>query len=203
MPAIPFLNRSGWCAIILLVALRLPAAVPEPKPQNEAPFVFRTWKTENGLPNNSVTAIAQTPDGFLWLGTYNGLARFDGINFHNLGLHDGLHSLQISALLLDSRGTLWIGTVGGGLSRLDHGKITTLTTADGLAANSVNELLEDQNGEIWISTVRGLSRWKDGAFITNTIPELVGQNVGALALYHQGGVWIAASGEKLLVHARS
>jgi signal transduction histidine kinase/ligand-binding sensor domain-containing protein len=203
MPAAPFLRRSRWFAVLFFIALRLPAAMPEPQPQEEAPFVFRTWKTEDGLPNNSVTAIAQTPDGFLWLGTYNGLARFDGVNFHALGLRDGLHSLQISALLLDHHGALWIGTVGGGLSRLEHGIIKTWTTADGLAANSVNELLEDQDGVIWISTVRGLSRWKDGAFITNTTPALANQNIGALALDRTGGVWIAAYGERLLVHAQS
>lgn len=199
----PLLSRSRWFAFLLLIALHLSAAVPETGPQEEAPFVFRTWKTEDGLPNNSVTAITQTPDGFLWLGTYNGLARFDGVNFHALGLRDGLHSLQISSLLLDSHGMLWIGTVGGGLSRLEHGAVKTLTTADGLAADSVNNLVEDQHGVIWIGTVHGLSRWKDGAFITNTIPELADKNISVMALDHSGGIWVAITGEKFLIHANS
>jgi len=202
LSVLPF-GRSGWLAFLLLATFWLTATAQEFKPQEEKPFVFRSWKTEDGLPNNSVTSIAQTPDGYLWLGTYNGLARFDGVNFHALGLRDGLRSLQISALLVDSHGTLWIGTVGGGLSRLERGEIKTLTTADGLAANSINELLEDNDGLIWISTVRGLSRWKDGVFITNSIPELAEHNIGALALDRTGGVWIATSGEKMLIHAKS
>jgi signal transduction histidine kinase/ligand-binding sensor domain-containing protein len=190
-------KRSGLLAFLCLAAVRLPVGAQEALPKEEAPYVFRAWKTEDGLPNNSVTAIAQTPDGYLWLGTYNGLARFDGVNCHALGLRDGLRSLQISALLLDSRRTLWIGTVGGGLSRLERGAITTLTSSNGLASDSVNSLLEAKDGVIWIGTPSGLSQWKDGALVAHPAPELAGENIGPLASDHSGAVWVATAANKL------
>jgi len=186
--------------LLLLMLAHLPGSGQDVLPSKQAPFVFRTWKLEDGLPHNSVTAIAQSPDGYLWLGTYNGLARFDGVHCHVLGLKDGLRSLQISALLQDSHGTLWIGTVGGGLSRLEHGEIKTLTSAEGLAGDTVNDnmLVEDQAGSIWIGTTSGLNHWKNGA-LTNDIPANVkNEYISALALDHDGSLWIGTSGRKLI-----
>ena len=165
-------------------------------PQAQPPFVFRTWKSEDGLPHNSVTAITQTPDGYLWLGTYNGLARFDGVHCQVLGLKNGLRSLQISALLPDSHGTLWIGTVGGGLSRLEHGRIQTLTAANGLAGDTINQLLEDKDGMIWIITTAGLTWWKNGVLATNVPAELKQSYISGLALDQSGAVWLATAGKK-------
>ena len=88
---------------------------------SSAPFLVRSWQTEQGLPHNMVLAIAQTSDGYLWLGTAQGLARFDGVNCRLFGLQDGLNGLEISTLLEDSRDALWIGTVGGGLNRYMNG----------------------------------------------------------------------------------
>jgi len=81
----------------------------------DAPFFIRVWKNQQGLPNNTVRAITQTRDGYLWLGTDAGLARFDGVRSRVFGLQEGLKNLQISALLEDRQGVLWIGTAGGGV----------------------------------------------------------------------------------------
>ena len=77
-------------------------------------LVIRSWGTGAGLPQNSVNAIVQTRDGYLWLGTRDGLARFDGVRFTVFGLRDGLQSVEIQTLYVDRQGTLWIGTSGGG-----------------------------------------------------------------------------------------
>ena len=61
------------------------------------PFLINSWKTQDGLPQNSVLAIAQTPDGYLWIGTKGGLSRFDVVQFKNYGLADGLKSLNVRA----------------------------------------------------------------------------------------------------------
>lgn len=86
-------------------------------------FVVHVWDTENGLPDSSVTAISQTPDGYLWVGTYNGLARFDGIRFQ---LYDpwntpALSHPRIQELFVDAAGTLWINTYDGGLTSFRDG----------------------------------------------------------------------------------
>ncbi|HTV41852.1 MAG TPA: two-component regulator propeller domain-containing protein [Candidatus Sulfotelmatobacter sp.] len=164
---------------------------------SSGPFLVRSWQTENGLPDNMVLAIAQTRDGYLWLGTGQGLVRFDGVSCRLFGLQDGLHGLEISALLEDSRGVLWIGTVGGGLSSYSHGTIKTFTTADGLNGEAVNALLEDTSGGIWIGTTAGLYRWKDGRF-SPMAQELGSIYVHALAKDQQGAVWVSTLHNGLL-----
>ncbi|HSI87886.1 MAG TPA: two-component regulator propeller domain-containing protein, partial [Pyrinomonadaceae bacterium] len=73
---------------------------------------FKTWNTENGLPQNSVNGIAQTPDGYIWLATFDGLARFDGVRFKIFRKHDTpeLSTNRISRLFVDEQGRLWILT---------------------------------------------------------------------------------------------
>ena len=81
------------------------------------------WISENGLPDNSITAIAQTPDGYLWVGTYNGLARFDGVRFVTFDPANTpeLTHARIRKLFVDRQGTLWINTYDGSLTTLRHG----------------------------------------------------------------------------------
>ncbi|HEU5069980.1 MAG TPA: two-component regulator propeller domain-containing protein, partial [Verrucomicrobiae bacterium] len=119
--------------------------------------VIRFWGTEAGLPQNTVTAIEQTRDGYLWLGTHDGLARFDGVRFEPFGLEHGLQSVDITTLLEDRAGTLWVGTYGGGLGRWHEGRIETIPYAGhqpGLA--SINCLAEDGTGRLWVGTAGGL-----------------------------------------------
>ena len=115
---------------------------------NVPAYVVKSWRTLDGLPQNSVTAMAQTPEGYLWVGTRGGLARFDGVHFRNYGLADGLRGLSIRALLEDGQGGLWIATRGGGLSRWRNGVISTLTTADGLAHEDVLSLAPAEPGAV-------------------------------------------------------
>ncbi len=156
---------------------------------DSSPFVVRLWKVEDGLPHNSVNAILQTSDGYLWLATIDGLARFDGVRFSVFGLREGLPSLQVLTLLEDHTGALWIGT-SVGLTRLQNGRFETWTTRDGLAGNEVTTLAEDRDGSIWVGTVTGLSRWRNGRF--NTFGKAEGLNdkrVRALVANRNGGIW--------------
>ena len=125
-------------------------------------YTVDSWQTPDGLPANTVTAIAQSADGYLWLGTLNGLARFDGVRFKVFGKEEGLPSDRVLCLLLDHTGVLWIGTEGGGLARGRDGAFTVLASKDGLADDTVRALAEDGAGRIWIGTSAGLSCWEDG-----------------------------------------
>src|SRR5215471_14151568 len=88
---------------------------------------IRSWKAEDGLPQNSVTSIIQTRDGYLWLGTFDGLVRFDGVKFKVLRPEnaEGLPSNRILALLEDHAGALVIGTEEGRLARSARGGFTS------------------------------------------------------------------------------
>src|SRR5215204_2712690 len=96
-------------------------------------FSHDVWLTENGLPQNTVHAIAQTKNGYIWIGTEDGLARFDGIRFTLFDKQNTpqLKSNYIRTLLADRAGALWIGTAEG-LLRAQNGKFRSFTTDEGL-----------------------------------------------------------------------
>jgi ligand-binding sensor domain-containing protein/signal transduction histidine kinase len=183
--------------LCLLWALAAVAATNPPAVWER--LVIRAWGTGAGLPQNTVNTIAQTPDGYLWLGTRDGLARFDGVRFTAFGLSDGLQSVEIQTLYVDRRGTLWIGTSGGGLSRLVEGRIENLTLPHQLAVpDSVTALAEDAAGRLWIGTVAGLSLWQDDRFVE--LPQLAileRASIRALRCDRSGGMWIATGSQGL------
>src|SRR5688572_26529927 len=84
------------------------------------------WDTRHGLPQSSVDAILQTRDGYLWFGTQEGVARFDGVRFsvYDMGNTRALRHNRVLALCEDRDGSVWIGTEGGGLVRLRQGAFT-------------------------------------------------------------------------------
>jgi ligand-binding sensor domain-containing protein/signal transduction histidine kinase len=156
-------------------------------------LVLRAWGTGAGLPQNTVNAIVQTLDGYLWVGTRDGLARFDGVRFTVFGLRDGLQSVEIQTLYTDRRGTLWIGTSGGGLSRWVEGRIENVTLPHKMAApDTVTALAEDAAGRLWIGSIAGLSLWQDGQFVDlQELASLERVGVRALRRDRSGGMWIA------------
>ena len=165
-------------------------AAAEATATSDPAFVIKSWRTIDGLPQNSVLALAQTPDGYLWVGTRGGLARFDGVRFRNYGLADGLKGLSIWSLAEDGQGGLWIGTLGGGLSHWQDGKITTWTTADGLAHNDVMALAAAGPGAVWVGTKRGLQHFGPDGFTQVGDVENLRREVVALAADRDGGLWV-------------
>ena len=113
------MRAIGW-AFLLVTNVVLIASE-----QNEgsASLLFQSWGTDDGLPQNHATAIAQTRDGYLWLGSYNGVARFDGVRFTVFDSINtpGLRSSRIITLYEDSRGVLWLGHETGELTRYSAG----------------------------------------------------------------------------------
>ena len=145
----------------LLASLLIAPVHAQTYPTQYLPTV---WQTEQGLPQNSVNALLQDHEGYLWLGTFAGLARFDGERFRVTGLTDtpGLRSLRIISLYESRTRALWIGTAGGGLMRLDHGITTTYTERDGLPSGFINSIRGDAEENVWINTSGGVALF-DGA----------------------------------------
>jgi ligand-binding sensor domain-containing protein len=95
---------------------------------------FDVWTVQDGLPQSSVNDIQQTRDGYLWLATYGGLVRFDGVRFVVFDrATPGVRSLRILALHEDRAGTLWAGTDDGMLLRYRDGRFTTFDRSNGFA----------------------------------------------------------------------
>jgi signal transduction histidine kinase/ligand-binding sensor domain-containing protein len=128
---------------------------------------FDNWTTENGLPQNSINEILQTRDGYIWLATFGGLVRYDGVQFtvFNRGNTKGLGSNRILCLLATPDGALWIGTEDGGVSRFKDGLFTAYTTADGLPENKIWGFVIDDDNPLVIVTHHGAARWQNDRFV--------------------------------------
>jgi ligand-binding sensor domain-containing protein/signal transduction histidine kinase len=151
------------------------------------------WLTENGLPQNTVHSIAQTKDGYIWIGTEAGLARFDGVTFTIFDKQSTpqIKSNYIRALLADRQGALWIGTADGLVRRL-NGTFTLFTTNEGLPSNTIQAIYEDREGNLWVATATGLGLFKGGGLTTFTTRErLIGGSIQALFQDAEGALWIA------------
>jgi signal transduction histidine kinase/ligand-binding sensor domain-containing protein len=164
------------------------AAQPKQQPSR---YLHHAWNTENGLPQNDVTQLIQTRDGYLWLGTNGGLVRFDGIQFtiFDSGNTPELRSNRILALAEDRDGTLWIGTQNGGLTSYSQGSFRTYTTRDGLPDESIFDIEADRQGNLWLSP-GGLLRLTDGRFtLYTTLDGLPSNGSGDLHEGPEGSLW--------------
>ena len=186
--------QSLPCVAILLIALIVPvvdtfALDPD---KSITQYVHDIWQSEQGLPQSSINCILQTRDGYLWLGTEEGLARFDGVQFTIFDKSNTpeIRNNWIRVLYEDREGSLWVGTIGGGLSRLRDGKWDGFTTTEGLSNNIVNAILQDKTGNFWFATEGGLSRFHNGKWTAFTSKEgLSNDAVRSLCLARHGALW--------------
>jgi len=131
-----------------------------------AQYRFDTFNTDTGLPQNSVSSILQTRDGFLWLTTNDGLVRYDGVHFRvfNAGNRKDLRSSRFSQLFEDREGCLWIITEDWRLIKYQDGIFTTYTTENGLPDDRVLRI-KDEDGLLIVDTTAGLACWKNDSFV--------------------------------------
>ncbi len=173
--------------LVLLALVSLNAFALDPN-KNLTEFGNQVWLTENGLPQNTVQAIIQTRDGYLWLGTQEGLARFNGNNFVVFDRENTpeLKSNDIRSLLEDRSGAIWIGT-SYGLTRKQGSTFTLFTNSEGLPDNSVGSLSEGPDGTIWIATASGLARYSNNTI--TAFPKIT-DDIQTLFVETNGVVWL-------------
>jgi len=170
---------------------------------NAAEYSRRVWRTEDGLPQNRVQAIAQTKDGYLWAGTSEGLARFDGLRFVVYDQSNTAAITDNSILSLEAApdGSLWIGTEGGGLLHYAGGAFRSFGQKDGLTNGFIRATHLDRHGTLWVGTDRGFFRFSNHGFERlDETPEVPLASVVAIAEDSSGKIW-AASGAGLLEFA--
>ncbi|MCP5103499.1 MAG: response regulator [bacterium] len=158
-------------------------------------YMHQVWGLEDGLPQSSVNTIIRTRDGYLWLGTQEGLVRFDGVDFtvYNKRNVEQLLNNWVRALCEDREGNLWIGTHGDGLTCLSikDGTFTNYNKKHGLSNGIVNSICEDREGSLWIGTNGGLNRLEDGRFTTHATKQGAGGGiVNSIYGDPEGGLWI-------------
>jgi signal transduction histidine kinase/ligand-binding sensor domain-containing protein len=157
-------------------------------------YVLDRWGSREGLMQSAVQAIAQTPDGYLWLGTRAGLLRFDGVRFHAFSPANTpeLRNSNISDLLVRRDGSLWIGTSEGGLTYLKNGKFGSLGKVEGLASDSVRRVAEDRDGNLWVGSFgAGVTVIRNGHFTHLTMKDgLPNDMVRGIYPDADGSVWL-------------
>ncbi len=200
-------GRLPWaCALALAAACAWPharSAAQGLDPSIPLPHLhFETWSTDQGLPQNSVNSVLQTSDGYLWVGTFEGLARFDGVRFRVFDVTSTpqLLASAVSRMREDSRGRLWVAfRSGGGLARFVHGRLERVwSTADGLLSDTVWDVVEDRSGTVWVATQDGLNR-VDGDTV-GAAPvghPLLRDEISALLVDRRGVLWIGSRNEGL------
>src|SRR5467141_4000230 len=156
--------------------------------------VIRTWGVDQGLPQGTVYALAQTADGYVWAATQEGFVRFDGTEFatYDKATVPQIHNNMILSLLSARDGSVYAATNGGGVVRVHGEDVRTYATAAGLPTDTATALLESGDGTIWIGTQKGLAaRQRDGRIVTiagSQTPTPLA--VTALAQDWAGQLWI-------------
>jgi ligand-binding sensor domain-containing protein/signal transduction histidine kinase len=172
----------------------LPAEQPGSSAENWN-YTARSWQSQNGLPGETVQSFSQTPDGYLWVGTSEGLVRFDGAHFTLFSRENtpALRESSVFCLHTARDGRLWIGTEGGGLAEMHNGTFRAYTTADGMSGNFVRSLFEDRAGTLWVATDEGLFRMEGSRFIrVDDQPQMPANSFHAIAEDDAGRIWAGA-----------
>ena len=149
------LRAIGWPVV---VSLYTSVALATESVRSLSEYSLNSWTKKDGLPLNSISEIVQTRDGYLWLASERGLARFDGARFTVFDSQNipGLTSEVILGLYEDRESRLWIGTAAE-LLLYQNGRFTRFGAEHGLPADcGVNAIFQDSKGVLWLSTFRGL-----------------------------------------------
>lgn len=149
-----------WIAGLTLCAatISFPATASSLTSPPDSPFIVESWDTEDGLPQSSVIAVLQTRDAYLWLGTLNGLVRFDGVRFEvfDENTTPGLNSSRIVHLFEDSQTNLWIGTETAGVALAQRGTVRVLAQlGSGSREGRLVSACEDTSGAVWLCMADG------------------------------------------------
>ena len=175
-----------WC--VCMASTSLAASLPN--------YITRVWTKDDGLPDSRVTAVIQSHDGYLWLGTRSGLARFDGVRFT---IFDGgntpeMQSPHVTSLFEDSDGTIWIGHETGELTVYQDGKFHAVPFKAAWRGGKIRAIIADPANDVWLLNDFGeLVRVKDGLFIPS--PQGKMAHLIALAGVPGGGTWIRRDNE--------
>ena len=146
--------RGILTLLLLIICSHALALDPSRQPSQ---YILDNWQIAEGLPQASALAIARTSDGYLWVGTQEGLARFDGVRFtvFDTNSEPAFSDNYISALFVDRAARLWIGTASG-LVVFENGHFTAFGAVPELAHAYVRSIVEGNDGRVWVGTENGL-----------------------------------------------
>jgi signal transduction histidine kinase/ligand-binding sensor domain-containing protein len=178
---------GGFALLRLLCLVALSFLLTQTVP---AQYRFDNWTTDNGLPQNGVRGIGQTPDGYLWVTTFDGLVRFDGAEFTVFDKNNsqGISSNRFAVLHIEKDGTVLAGTEDGFLTVYRNGKFRSFGRAEGLQTEAVWDFLVDTHGETFLATETGNYYFRGDHFVS--VPDANAPNQGRYYLGPTGSLWL-------------
>ena len=189
------LAQPGRTTLLILIAATtaVPSAPAQQSAQTLSQLYHTAWTLRDGAPA-SIEAIAQTADGFLWLGSGTGLYRFDGVRFELFEppAHQSMPSANVSELFATQDSGLWVGYRFGGISLLQRGTIRSYGEPDGLPRGSVITIVQDSAGITWVGTTTALARLEEGRWRRVGPDEgLAEGSVSALLVDRRRRLWVS------------
>lgn len=183
------MNKKHLVMLLFSLAFSLMLSVTvsaESSPlENRIIYIF---DDSNGLPTGEANTVIQTAEGYVWIGSYGGLIRYDGTSFHNYSENGVFPSSSIRALFQDSSGRLWIGTNDQGVFYCENDGFVQLTHEDNAKFLSVRSFAEGKNGEIYVGATSGLARAESDGTLTQ-ISDEISSTVYNLAADSNGVIW--------------
>ncbi len=181
-----------FLAAVATLDARAPAQAPAAQP-----YAWRSWTRHEGLRGSQVWTIAQDRFGYMWLGTNEGLARFDGVRFvSGQSINGDLPEASVRALCVARDGSLWVGFGGpGGVSRLQGHQLRNFDAHDGLPEALITSLFEDRHGVMWAASLNGLYRLQGEQW--QRVDQTAGlrvQMVDAVYEDRPGNLWVGTPG---------
>lgn len=182
-----------WACLLWMVTLAAQAATAQPD------YYYRSWQSDEGLPDNTVVGLAQSADGFLWVASQSGLARFDGVRFREFPSLNaaGEPSTPLHSLFLDRQDRLWIAKDHGVLICLEQGRISRFIPENRLPDLTTHLMVEDRQGGLWVSYLNeGVTRIFDGKARSYTSSEGLPDGGTCQLTCDKGGqIWFAKAGQ--------
>ncbi len=167
--------------------------------EEESPYVVTLYNERNGLPTGEANAVLQTSDGYIWIGSYGGLIRYDGTEFRNYSVERKIESSSIRALFEDSQGRLWIGTNDAGVLVMENDVFKKINVPADRSFLCVRDFAEGEDGTIYVASNSGLAKIEGEEIVPYGADELKGNTVYSVAVDIYGRIWGAANNGNCIV----
>ena len=193
-------NSVIVCAMIVMgmLFMCLPLQVSA-HGEGDLPYVVTLYNERNGLPTGEANTVLQTSDGYIWIGSYGGLIRYDGTGFRNYSVERKIDSSSIRALFEDSKGRLWIGTNDAGVVVMEEDTFKKINVPEDRSFLCIRDFAEDKDGNIYVASNSGLAKIEEDSIIPYDAEVLQGNTVYSVAIDTYGRIWGAANNGNCVV----
>lgn len=193
------MNMKRTLLYILTILIIVISSTSVYADSRETTYVRTTFNKSNGLPTDEANTVLQTKDGYLWVGSYGGLLRYDGSSFFNFSATGRIPTSSIRNLFEDSTGTLWIGSADAGVFAYKDNKFKHIDCTQTYGFMSIRDFAEGPDGIIYTASSSGVGIIKNGRIQPVNDARIKGRTVTSLAIDKYSRLWVATNTGKCFV----